>query len=297
MKRSKLMAMMLAVLVLAALCACGDGGTQAVRPELAQSGGAGAELTLPDDVSVGSPGETASLYELKMDKETSVSQIERCLGIDLSKAEEKTNTLGNEYMIDGYRIDIESERGYWSYSMLNKPPTGAALSMTDDEALAIAKEFVEKNDLWPDGTDNIRVVDQTGLLDDGTDGVYEKSVFFYPQVDGRNVLGVYRIAIDISLDGTIVSVYYLINPVGEATTVELKGREDIASDIQSGNYSASPYIDMGSAKITGCKLGYYADGIQHGGKTYLFPIYILTGEGTDMEGNTDTFDIIIDAQK
>lgn len=294
MKRSKLMALMLAVLLLAALCACGDGGA---RPDLAQLGGAGAELTLPDDVSVDSAGTTAPLYELKMDKETSVSQIERCLGIDLSKAEEKTNTLGNEYIIDGYRIDIESERGYWSYSMLNKPPTGAALSMTDDEALAIAKKFVEDNELWPEGTDNIRVADQTGLLDDGTDGVYEKSVFFYPQVDGKNVLGVYRIAIDISLDGTIVSVYYLINPVGESTTVELKNRDDIASDIQSGNYSASPYIDMDDAKITGCRLGYYADGIQHNGKTYLFPVYILTGEGTDMEGNTDTFDIIIDAQK
>lgn len=294
MKRSKLMALMLAVLLLAALCACGDGDA---RPELAQSGGAGAELTLPDDVSVDSVDTTVPLYELKMDKATSVSQIERCLGIDLSKAEEITNTLGNEYIIDGYRVDIESERGYWSYSMLNKPPTGAALSMTDDEALAIAKKFVEDNDLWPDGTDNIRVVDQTGLLDDGTDGAYEKSVFFYPQVDGKNVLGVYRIAIDISLDGTIVSVYYLINPVGESTTVELKNRDDIASDIKSGNYSASPYIDMDDAKITGCKLGYYADGIQHNGKTYLFPVYILTGEGTDMEGNTDTFDIIIDAQR
>lgn len=298
MKHSKLTALVLAASILTALCACGGSGAhKAVRPDLAQSGGSAAELSLPDDVLVESAGGTASLYELKTDRETAVSQIKQCLGIDLSEAEKEINSLGTTYIIDGYKIDIESDSSYWSYTMLNAPPSGSSLSMTDDEALEIAEKFVKDNDLWSDGTDNVHVVDQMGLLDDGTEGVYEKSVFFYPQTDGRNVLGVYRIMIGISLDGTIVSVYHLINPVGEATTVELKSRDDVAADIRSGSFSASPYIDMDSAKIIGCKLGYYADAIQHGGKTYLFPVYILTGEGTNMEGNIDTFDIIIDAQK
>ena len=145
--------------------------------------------------------------------------------------------------------------------------------------------------------DNIRVTDQTGLLDDGTDGISRKNVYFYPQVDGKNVLGVYRISFDISLDGQIVSVFYLVNPVGESTTVNIKSSSEISSDVKSANYSASFSGDLTDAKITDCTLKYYADGVAHDGKTYLFPVYVMTGEGTNAAGEKETFDIIIDAQK
>ncbi len=55
--------------------------------------------------------------------------------------------------------------------------------------------------------------------------------------------------------------------------------------------------DLTNAKITDCKLGYYADGVEHNGKTYLFPVYIMTGEGTNANGEKETFDIIINVLK
>ena len=77
----------------------------------------------------------------------------------------------------------------------------------------------------------------------------------------------------------------------------MKSSSELSSDLQSKNYSANFSGDLTDAKITDCKLGYYADGVSHNGKTYLFPVYIMTSEGTNAAGEKETFDIIIDAQK
>lgn len=67
--------------------------------------------------------------------------------------------------------------------------------------------------------------------------------------------------------------------------------------MQSANFSASFSGDLTNSKIADCKLGYYADGVKHNGKTYLFPVYVMTGEGTNANGEIEAFDIIIDALK
>ena len=151
--------------------------------------------------------------------------------------------------------------------------------------------------LWPGGVDNIQVADQTGMLDDGSDGLKMKTVYLYPSVDGKTVLGVYRISIDVNLEGEILSVYCLANPTGTSTEVALKSRAQVAADVENENYSASFTSNLTNAKITSCELGYYADGVEHNGKTYLFPVYIMIGEGTNANGEKETFDIIIDALK
>ena len=99
------------------------------------------------------------------------------------------------------------------------------------------------------------------------------------------------------MDGSINSVYYLASPTSSSASVSVKSSSELSSDLQSKNYSASFSGDLTDAKITDCKLGYYADGVSHNGKTYLFPVYIMTGEGTNAAGEKETFDIIIDAQK
>lgn len=115
--------------------------------------------------------------------------------------------------------------------------------------------------------------------------------------NGKSVSGRYRININVSLDGSINSVYYLASPTSSSASVSVKSSSELSSDLQSKNYSASFSGDLTDAKITDCKLGYYADGVEHNGKTYLFPVYIMTGEGTNAAGEKETFDIIIDAQK
>lgn len=67
MKHNKFTALLLAALMLCALCACGNGSTlTAVHPDIAQLGTeAHAFLSLPIEIKVESAGETAPIYELK----------------------------------------------------------------------------------------------------------------------------------------------------------------------------------------------------------------------------------------
>lgn len=299
MKHNKFIALLLAVLMLAALCACGNDATlTAVHPDIAQPGTeAQAELSLPSDLSIEAAGETAALYELDNDQSIAEKQIAACFDFDLSAAEKTSDSLSDYYIIDGYRADIEKGIGYWSVIKLNPDPVKSGASMTDEKALEIANALFDKGGLWAEKIDNVKVVDQYDLNEDGVYGVSEKSVFYYPQVDGKSVSGRYRININVSLDGSINSVYYLVSPISSSASVNLKSNSEISSDVKSANYSASFSGDLTDAKITDCTLKYYADGVAHNGKTYLFPVYIMTGEGTNAAGEKETFDIIIDAQK
>jgi hypothetical protein len=298
MKFNRFIASLLALLLLIVLGACGNNNTlTSVYPNIAQSGAsASVKLSLPSDMKIDSANESAKLYELTIDEAESISQIERCLDVDLSTMEKTTYELGTIYTIGNYQAEIDND-GYWFYEMIDYPPFRAGLSMSDDEAIEIAKSFVEENGLWPGGVDNIQVADQTGMLDDGSDGLKMKTVYLYPSVDGKTVLGVYRISIDVNLEGEILSVYCLANPTGTSTEVALKSRAQVAADVENENYSASFTSNLTNAKITSCELGYYADGVEHNGKTYLFPVYVMIGEGTNANGEKETFDIIIDALK
>lgn len=300
MNHRKLIALILAILTVFSLCACGNTTTQtALHPNIAKPGSdASADLSLPDSITVEAPAEEAFIYSLVMpDKKTAKAQAERCLGIDLDEAEEDETETSDYYTTDKYDFMYDKETGYWVYSNLQKAPPAAGASMSDEEALEIAKAVVEKGKLWPEEISNVKVVDQYGLNEDMEYGVDTKSVYFYPQINGKTVLGMFRISIDIGLNGEIDSVFYEVNPLGEAIPVSLKDRADIAADVAAGNYSASFSMNMAEAKINSCKYGYYADGVEHDGKTYLYPVYILIGEGTTAAGDPETFDLIIDAQK
>lgn len=298
MKFNGFIASLLALLLLIVLGACGNNNTlTSVHPNIAQSGAsASVKLSLPSDMKIDSANKTAKLYELTIDEAESISQIERCLDVDLSTVEKTTYELGTIYTVGNYQIEIDND-GYWFYEMIDYPPFRAGLSMSDDEAIEIAKSFVEENGLWPGGVDNIQVADQTGMLDNGTDGLKMKTVYLYPSVDGKTVLGIYRISIDVNLEGKILSVYCLANPTSVSSEVALKSRAQVAADVESKNYSASFTSDLTNAKITDCTLCYYADSVKHDGKTYLFPVYVMNGEGTNTGGEKETFEIIIDALK
>ncbi len=88
MKFNRLIATLLALLLLIAFSACENNKLSSMHPNIAQSGtSASVELSVPANIKIDSAGETAKLYELTIDEAAAISQIERCLGVDLSTAE------------------------------------------------------------------------------------------------------------------------------------------------------------------------------------------------------------------
>ena len=272
-----------------------------VYPNISGPGGESVidGLYLPDDVEVEAEGKTAKLYELDMSFERVTEQIERCLGTSLPADTKERLKLGQMCTFKGYNICIEPDTNYWTLTKFNRSRAAVEEPISEDEAAEIAKRFVAENELWTDEIEDIKVAKQEGINADGVYGVTEYSVFFYPDIDGRTVLGRYRISIDVSLNGDIIAVFYLINPLGNAADIELKDREDIAADIESKNYVGDFFeIDSGAgAKIIACELIYYADGCTHWGKTYVFPVYSLIVEGKSTAGETVRASLLIDAQK
>lgn len=254
-------------------------------------------LYLPDDVEVEAEGQTAKLCELDMSFERSVQQIERCLGASIPFSVKERLKLGEAYTLKGYNIHIEPDTGYWSLFKLDHSRAAVEDPIGEDEAVEIAKRFVAENGLWTEEVENINVAKQEGMNADGVYGLSEYSVFFYPDIDGRTVSGRYRISVDVSLDGEISNVYYLINPLGNASDAELKSREDIAADIEAKDYVCELCEIDSDARIIACKLIYYADGQSHWGKTYAFPVYCLIVEGKSSTGETVRTSLLIDAQK
>ena len=270
-----------------------------VYPEFSYPGGESTidGLYLPDDVEVEAEGETAKLYELDMSFERSVQQIERCLGAEMPSDTKERLKRGERCTLKGYSIDIEPDTMYWSLFKLNNSRAAVEDPVSEDEAVGIAKRFVFENGLWTNDVENIKVAKQEGTNADGVYGLSEYSFFFYPYIDGKTVSGRYRISINVSLEGEIISVYYLVNPLGNASDAELKSREDIAADIEAKDYVGELCeIDSG-ARIIACKLIYYADGWAHRGKTYAFPVYCLIVEGKSSSGETVRTSLLIDAQK
>ncbi len=300
LRRFAAVAAVLVLIIAAAFIAKGfTSGSGGLHPQFNQSGGGGLFdlLYLPANVEVECAGETAKLYELDASTESAKQQAERCLGIELSDDEKQIwEDIGDHYTVGNYFVNIYSD-GTWMFSLINKPATSSKLSMSDEEAIDIAVRFVEENGLWPDVSKYAQAVNQTGLLDDGEEGVCMKSVYIYPDIDGRTVLGIYRICVDVSLDGEILEVFCLANPTGASTEVKLKSRADIAADILSKNYNGDLCKIKSGAKIVSCDLIYYADGYMHDGKTYAFPVYCLDVEGKDSSGETVRSSILIDAQK
>lgn len=298
MNRRKLLTLLLAMLTVFSLCACGNATTQtALHPDIAKPGSdASADLSLPESVSVEASAE-AVVYELIMDEDAAKAQIEGCFDIELDKMEKSKSANFIIYTNNECEVMYDEECGYWIYSALNRQSPAVGASLSDEEAISIAKAFVEKNRLWPEEISNIKVVDQYGLNENSEYGVDTKSVYFYPQIDGKTVVGRFRISLDIDMSGKIFNVNYMVNPIGEAMPVSLKTRADVSADVAAGDYSASFTMNMSEAKINSCEYGYYADGVDHDGKTYLYPVYVLRGDGTTAAGDAEKFDLIIDAQK
>ena len=290
---------MVFVLCLCMLCGCGG---DSVRPNIAEPGSdADAEVSLPDGVEISTAEDCTYIYELSgFTEEEITEQIENCLGLRLSDAERTDAESITTYSTDEYSVWVYNETGYWSYDV--KEGLMRALSsnvenpISDSEAMEKAERFIDEHELWM-GDFSYRVVDQYGIKGNGENGIFMKSVFLYPKIGGVEVLGTFRISIDMDLEGNIISLYCMVRPIAGKTPAELMDRQGIQSRLENKDYSASFSQNLISTEISSCDCVLYADGAAHDGKTYLYPVYVLRGEGVTADGENELFDIIMDAQK
>lgn len=298
MKNRSFISVLLAAVFVAALSGCSDdSSTASVYPNIAVNGSpVELELSLPESVELEAGSDDLALRAVPVDTSRAKAEVESCFGIDLDKAEKSTDSDFDFYTTDDYSVMIDRQTGYWTYDLPTaEPPVGSLIS--DEDAIAKASRFVENNELWSGEWGSIKVVSQSGLNSALESAVTVKSVYFYPELDGRDVLGIFRISVDVDMTGRIVSVYKQLGEPEGAVGAALKSRSEIARSIAEGEYSAGVTRELEDVVITEGEYCYYADACSVDGCTYLYPVCVFKAHGTAADGTTESFDIIVSAQK
>ena len=295
MKISKKITVLICTLcIMMSLFGCGQ---DKLRPDIAKTGmEILVPLTIPGSLKTDAPDSAKYVYELGVDIEQSKEQIERCLGTELGEPENDGFDEYISYIINDWNVNIIVENGYWTMRCFGETE-GEAEDISDENAARIAADYLREHGLLDESITSCDAIGLSeGLRSDGSYGVLSKTAYFYPQVEGLNVLGIFRIGAEVNTDGEVISIYYLTSPVVDKIPVETSSRAALEWAVAVNDYSGSYSQKLSDVKVTEGNYRLYADGVAVDGKTYLYPVYVLIGEGTTPDGKTETFDVIIDAQ-
>jgi hypothetical protein len=306
------MVVILSSLILLSACAVPDGYVPS--PEIAMSGAeADALLSLPEAVAF--PEESSAyIYKQIINRDEMFDMTSSVAGVDLHSvdsidvdaADNSGQTLSS-FQANRGKVTSVNEIGYWTYDLNTDADEeessyfimngDVVYTFPDDDTLrSMAVEYVNEHNIYNGEYSNVVVTDITTGMGE-TERVYRKNIYLYPSIDGYNVFGVFRITIEMDHNGQVHSVYKLANNVEVYASVNLKTRDDITEDLDQGNYSAGISSNLHDVEITSCHLAYYADAVvdKTTGDTYVYPVYVLLGNGKTDENLTKTFDVIIDA--
>ena len=312
MKIKRIFLVLLAGLLLFML---GCSSTKQLRPEIALPGGHEDlewELLNIDDIPFPDE-EYAFIYKqtvpLLKDIKGTISKV---IGADLTSYEEAVFPDTEDYRHNvgylsknGGSVSIDSLTGYWTYhsdsrdieldALLNDENLRYEFA-PDEELSKMAEEFVRVIGIYDGEFSNVIITDNYTGYGETARTIY-KDVYLYPSVDGKNVYGIFRIMVEINSENQIKSLFCLTNNVKQYEQVKLKTKNDIIEDIKNGNFSPGIPEPLTNAVINGCYLTYYADAVVHSGKTYIYPIYTLIGEGINEREEIVEFSLMIDAIK
>ncbi|MBM7854451.1 hypothetical protein JOC37_000824 [Desulfohalotomaculum tongense] len=111
--------------------------------------------------------------------------------------------------------------------------------------------------------------------------VIQKSVYFYQQLDGFEVLGASRLVVDIGSQRQIKGIIKHCQKFETYKTCKLKSLQQAVAEINRGQAQFHiPELPAGEAAVTEIRLAYYGEA-QH---AYLQPVYVFSGEVETREG-------------
>lgn len=278
-------------LMLCLLTACGR------IPELkmAEYGGPSCATVRLASANLERSVELLPVYQMEIASAAEMrAEIERVLDVAFNAYSRYDAAFNYErYQIEDADIMLDTEMGFWAYQIPQEIEPPEQLP-TDEEAIAIADAFLAEAQLYH-GTLRPGVVSNTAAGIPGTEEILSKDIYYYPEFDGMDVYGVFRIVVGIGDHGKIVSVFKQVQDVTEAARVPLATAETLQARLDAGNCVASPQNLVAEAEVQSGRLAYYADIAPSHRKIYIHPIYVLTAAGTNELGETETFSVWISA--
>lgn len=246
--------------------------------------------------------DTATVYSNDIDIERSIRNASSCIGLDIESLD-YTEMPGDintrKYKLTDGVMYLTETTGYWNYkSDTSSSADGVAAGkfISDDEIKAKTAEFIKSNELLDGESYNISIGSSTTGGWNSPEMIISKDAYVFPNINDTEVYGVYRIIISYDSEGNITEIFSCCNPVSKVVDVKLKPADAVKTALETGNYSAGAAFSMKSVDIRSVRMAYYADSSPNDkGNLYIYPVYVLTAEGTSTSNDTEEFDIIVDA--
>lgn len=281
------------------LIAC---SSKAPHPTISKPGNElSANLTCPDLTNVAE--NTAPVYASIVDTEASIQRTAALLGVNQTDIQKKPSANDTEkyttYSFPGGEFTLEEDTGYVMYNTNSSEMSAYDESFfpSDDRIREIVRDRLQT--VLPDeaGTVNIEVSSSSGW-DGSNNGVKYKTAHIHPTVDGKEVYGVYRIQISFDKDCNVVGLHLLYNPVELKTTVPLKDKTAVQTMLDKKDYSMDAAEELQNYALSSTELAFYMDAdVNEDGNFFMYPVFVLHGQGTNSDGNAQRFDVIVDAVK
>ena len=299
-KLSKRIAVMLACVLLISFSGCGAQSVSVPQLDIPMNGNTPPEINHTIELSTADLQTTAEIYRFVEPAENPEEILAKLSGIfGLSTGAQVEQYDNFVVMKDGkLRIEYETDTGMWSFRDNSYDKRLTHTLPSEEESAEIARTFLTENGLYDERfTMGSVVVSYSGDPADDTYAPYCNSVYFYPVLNDKPILGVSRIVVSIGENGQIIEVLKYYKDFVSYGEIELESPISFTEGIQTNQYSTSINSDAVSSTITEVELAYWEDAGSCEDQPFLQPVWVFTGSSVQSDGSEDTFDIIVQAAK
>ncbi len=189
------------------------------------------------------------------------------------------------------RLEIDAY-GCFYYSS-KAPDTSFDLPFTDEELYRIAKEFLQKYDLWSDNFSSHSFGGNSILSSAESSKVVARKVYFHQQFNGKPRESSGTVSVEINGNGEVTTVNYKILQHNIKVPVMRITLEDAIQNIKVPDKA---YVVMNSPTdkllIEDVSISYWSETLNY---SVLQPVYVFTGKSITSDGETEDFSITVQA--
>lgn len=249
-------------------------GEQIPKLQLPKAGNldtSSVQVTLEASAAEQLIGEELPVYRMKaVDADAERQKISRIF--DVKPTEIGSFPDGNT--LDGrVSVGLDEQTGRWFYREALDWDAAGKVTLSDEEAIEIAQNFITENDLYPvDDLGEAKIGETyTGTEVEGNKQTLQKNVYYYPTVAGEKVYGNFRICVSIGSNGNIVGVDKFANEYELVNRIDSKKQEAVEQALAEGDYTFEGETALQALGLDALSYAFYADPESE----YIQPIYVL----------------------
>lgn len=182
--------------------------------------------------------------------------------------------------------------GCFLYST-NAADTWFEFPFNDEQTIQLAEDFLSEYALLDDSFAYYSI-DNTVILSAESKKIVAREVNFFQQLDGRDVFGNQQISVEINGNGEVTRVNYSVRNYQSKHTAELISIEAALQNLDP----TKAYVNVQSLSeeliFEDVVIAYWAQNLNYD-HVVLQPVYTFSGTSISAYGETETFDITVQA--